>query len=370
MSSLQAILKTEFSFIANTSGKILTFLLILLAAYVWFPTGVSSDATKLTIVMIAGLCGNIAMTGLTWWYARKHVWVGFRFDAAYILHILRVSLPYGLALFLGVIFFKIDIILLSVMENPQDADSIIALYALPMKIVEVGMMYGIIFLNSFLPVLTASIEAKQTDETQKLTKRGFEILIGFGAGLACFLFFFSGEAIRVISTEAFFVSSFFGYTAVDALQIVAWIFLFYFLASLANYILIAEGAQKKILYINSIIACINIVGNIIFIPHFSFIGAAWVTLVTQMLLVVMSLWLVRHTYKAREMVKRFVYLVGSALVSGYIALLCVNTLFPVSQFGFEEAFLRGLVGGICFGFLYLALWWGIYKIFPKKIVAQ
>ncbi len=48
--------------------------------------------------------------------------------------------------------------LLSVMEAPDVADIAIALYALPMKIIEVGMMYGIVFLNSVLPVLTSSIE--------------------------------------------------------------------------------------------------------------------------------------------------------------------------------------------------------------------
>ena len=40
------------------------------------------------------------------------------------------------------------------MSDPSIADTVVALYALPMKIVEVGMMYGTVFLNSVLPVLT------------------------------------------------------------------------------------------------------------------------------------------------------------------------------------------------------------------------
>ena len=59
---------------------------------------------------------------------------------------------------MGVIFFKVDIILLSLLEDSDITDTSIALYALPMKIVEVGMMYGTIFLNSLLPVLTTAIE--------------------------------------------------------------------------------------------------------------------------------------------------------------------------------------------------------------------
>jgi O-antigen/teichoic acid export membrane protein len=68
-----------------------------------------------------------------------------------------------------VIFFKVDIILLSLLEDPTIANESIALYALPMKIVEVGMMYGTIFLNSLLPVLTAAIEKKNQKKIESLT---------------------------------------------------------------------------------------------------------------------------------------------------------------------------------------------------------
>jgi O-antigen/teichoic acid export membrane protein len=70
-----------------------------------------------------------------------------------------------------VIFFKVDIILLSILESSHIADTSIALYSLPMKIVEVGMMYGIIFLNSLLPVLTTAIEKKDQQKIESLTSK-------------------------------------------------------------------------------------------------------------------------------------------------------------------------------------------------------
>lgn len=100
MSTLQSVLKTEFSFIATTSGKILTFLLIILAAYVYFPSHTTDNTLKLLIVLLAGVAGNILMTMLTWQYTRKHIQIQFLWDTSYILHLLKISLPYGLALFL------------------------------------------------------------------------------------------------------------------------------------------------------------------------------------------------------------------------------------------------------------------------------
>jgi O-antigen/teichoic acid export membrane protein len=45
------------------------------------------------------------------------------------------------------------------------SDKIVAVYSLPMKIVEVGMLFGTVFLNSLLPVLT-----ENKDDPTKLTR--------------------------------------------------------------------------------------------------------------------------------------------------------------------------------------------------------
>jgi len=362
MSTLQAVLKTEFSFVANTAGKMLTFGLVALSAYVILPFfHDTSHEMRLMITFLAGLAGNLLMTTLTWWYAKKQYTIRFAWDTEYILLILRTSLPYGLALFLGVIFFKIDIIMLSVMEPREDADTIIALYALPMKIVEVGMMYGTVFLNSFLPVLTTSIEENNHIETKKLTKKGFEILMGFGAGISVFLAFFAPEVIRLISSDAFIHTTMYGYTSVDAMRVVAWIFLFYFISSLSNYTLIARGEQQKILIINAVVALVNIVGNFLVIPHYSFIGSAWVTLLTQFFLVIITWYLVRGSYDNRSQMRQSIFFILGALLSAGISFFIVENIpLSVDSSG-TLALLRGGVGGVIFGIIYLSGWFLVRK---------
>ena len=298
MSYLQATLRTEFSLVANTSGKLLTFGLVMLFASVLYPSisWVSSEA-KFALVMIAGLAGNILMMALTWWYTSRYQKVRFAWDREYMLHIIKISLPYGIALFLNVIFFKVDTILLSVLESRDVADIAVALYGLPMKLVEVGMMYGTIFLNSLLPVLTSAIEKWDNAKFRKITRHALIILFSGWIVWACTLFFGAEWVIRIISTPEFIHTTLMGYTSADALRIVAWIFLVYFISSLYTYILIAQGEQRKMMYINAFIALINIIGNIIFIPLYSFIGSAWVTLITQILLLVVTF---SVTYKKRH----------------------------------------------------------------------
>ena len=85
------------------------------------------------------------------------------------------------------------------------------------------------------------------------------------------------------------------------MSIVAWVFLFYFISSLLTYTLIARGEQKKMIWINGIVALLNIIGNLIFIPQYSFIGSAWVTLVSQFMLILITGWYVRDNIAHKKM---------------------------------------------------------------------
>ena len=72
-----------------------------------------------------------------------------------------------------------DTILLSLLEAPEIADVAVALYALPMKLVEVGMMYGTIFLTSALPIMTKQSHENDTEGMQKTVSQAFEVLFAF-----------------------------------------------------------------------------------------------------------------------------------------------------------------------------------------------
>lgn len=343
MSYLQANLKAEFSIISNTLGKLITFSMILLFA-LYLPTLLHTD--KFTLVMFAGLIGNILMTGLTWWYANKYHPVRFAWDTTYIKHILTISLPYGLALFLNVIFFKVDTILLSLMTEEKNADTVVALYSLPMKIVEVGMMYGTIFLNSLLPILTQAIEKKDDIKVHSLTSHAFQLLFFFGVGIASFLYINAGDVIRLISTEAYVHEIVFGHTSVEAMRIVVWIFLFYFLSSLFIFTLIAKNEQKKMLSINAIIAGINIIGNIIIIPQYSFIGSAYVTLISQILLLIFTWHATRKNILLWDVVKSSIctlFFAGIAFI--IISIVQTSSILP------SLSNLSGSIERICI------LWW-------------
>lgn len=359
MSYLQAILKTEFSFIANVSGKLLTFVLICLIIWI-LPKETTALWYRLTSVLFAGLAGNILMTVLTFWYASRFQKIRLHWDKNYIIKILKLSLPYWVALFLGAISLKVDIMLLSTMESQNIANKVTALYALPMKIVEVGMMYGTIFLNSLLPVLTTAIEDGRHHDSKKLSAKGFELLMGFGAGISVFLAFFADKIVPFIASYEF-LQTIDGYNSADVMRVVAWIFLFYFVSSLANYILIARNDQKKIIFVNLFIATFNLVGNIIVIPTFSFMGAAYITIISQILLLIISLFLVKKDISVKMFWINGIGLLFGSLFAGYMAQIFWKFIITSSLF------VSLLVSGTVFVVLFLGFWFLFHRFFSAKV---
>ena len=336
LSMLQAYLKTEFSFVSTTAGKIVNLLAILAAAFLILPKPFS-DGTFLSLtqtewsfvlVMVAGLLGNIVMTAMLYFYSRTIEKVGFRFDPEYIKNLIRETFPYGLALFLNVIFFKVDVILLSFLEPREHADSVIALYSVPMKIVEVGMMFGTVFLNSMLPLFTQAIGKK--DELAKLVGKAYGILLFFGVGLAVFLAVNPAEVLRLIANESYLVPIR-GQTSADALSIVSFIFLFYFVSSLFTYLLIASGKQKRLLRINAVIAGANLVFNCIAIPYYSFIGSAYVTLLSQILLFALTVRATRDILPFGFAPEKTVPVLLGSGIAGYLLVLLSPS---IRAFGF------------------------------------
>lgn len=128
-------------------------------------------------ILGAGLLGNVVMTVLLYVYSRRIIRIGFHWDPEYIVRLLKESLPYGIALFFNVLFFKADVVMLSLMEPSEIADGVVALYSLPMKIIEVGMMFGTVFLNSMLPLLTQAVG--NTQELDRLVRKSYGILLFF-----------------------------------------------------------------------------------------------------------------------------------------------------------------------------------------------
>ena len=299
---MQSQLKMEFSLFSVVAGKILNLWLVLIIVYFLFT---NSWENSIIYIFISALFWVILNTILNYWYSKKSCNINFRFDLDYIKYIFKISLPYGIALFLSVIYFKIDIILLSLLEWKK-ADVSIALYSLPMKIIEVLMVISGFYLNSVLPKLSQLFETHPQPlpskeggniELQNILIISFKILFSFWIIVLTLWTLFRNNVIEIIGNSEYLNPVNHIYSSSDAFLIVLAVLLFNALSLLFIYIFIATKKQSILLKINIFITIFNIVWNIILIPKYSFIWAWIITLISQILLFLISYYYSRKIIK-------------------------------------------------------------------------
>lgn len=122
--------------------------------------------------------------------------------------------------------------------------------------------------------------------------------------------------------------------------------------------MIARGEQTRMMWINGAIAIVNIIGNILFIPYYSFVGSAWVTLVTQIALMTITWWWVRDTIQIRRSLT-FVVLMSIVGLLGVLISQVFNTVLLKDSFSLLgnttllSSLFHIIIGGIVFAIIYL-----------------
>lgn len=368
ISFLQAYLKTEYTFISNTAGKLANFWFILLVVFILFPKNqIINNSTlqfqSFLLIMFAWVFGNIIMTWLIYNYARKIQKIWFSFDYQYIRNLVKTSIPYWLALFLNVIYFKIDIIILSILEPKNIVDKNIALYSVPMKIVEVGMLFWGLFLQSMLPLFTQAIKNKNKEEMAWLVSKSYKLLLTFGIAIIGISLVNWYEILRLVATPEYLDHSIYKYNSLDSFRITVFVFLFCFISSIFTYILIANNEQSRLLKLNIYLTIINIVLNLILIPKYSFIGSSVATLISEIVMLTNTYIASRHIYKFdfKPFFTIFILLLASIW---WIITFFVRWFLYSYNLSYITVLIlcSGIFGLIYFGWV----WWIFYK---EKIIS-
>ncbi len=352
---MQANLKMEFSLFSTILWKLVTFLWICLVVFVFFKKSTFLDySLPFYYVMISWLVWIALNTWLNYFYAKKITQIWFDFDWKYIKHIFKISLPYWLALFLSVVYFKVDIILISLLEPKNISDISIALYSLPMKIVEVLMIVGWFYLNSILSELSKDFENKNFDAIKKLTNISFKILFSFSLFLLVSWTIFRDYIIELVANKDYINAPWHIFSSSSVFFIVLLVLVFYFISNLFIYILISSNNESKLLKINIVVALFNIIWNIIVIPKYSFMWSWIITVLSQILLFMIWYIETNRIIKIKFPIK---FILINILFSIFIYIIWSNLISNYSLSFYLDIFIYWWL----FGMLYLLFFYFLYR---------
>lgn len=187
--------------------------------------------------------------------------------------LMRLSWPLGAMLILNAVYFRIDVVILSLFRSADE----VGLYGLAYRIIESALFFPAMFGGLLLPRLSRALVKKNhhtyarqliAESLRFLTLSAtFVVIAGFTLAL---------PIVTLISGASF-------RSAAPLLQILSVALFVMFFGNLFGFTLVALKRQKSLLILYTALALFNLITNLMFIPIYGATAAAWTTVVTETL---------------------------------------------------------------------------------------
>ena len=259
----QANLAMKYSIISKLIFKFISAGLII---YLIFTGG------TLTTILLATVFSEMIKMLLHYYFSRKFVKPVFVIDFSLWKRIFKESLPLALTSVIWIIYFRIDVVMLSMMQG----DAAVGLYSAAYKLSGSLSLIPSAIVISLFPIMSASFKESKR-QLAKVYRLGLKyILIAMlpiVVGIA-----FTADRIILLVYGAEFASS------TIVLQILIWAILFGSMNSIMLNLLVAIDRQTLNAWTIGLGAVVNTILNLILIPIMSFTGAAITTVATNALM--------------------------------------------------------------------------------------
>jgi len=282
--------------------------------------------------LIVNVFNGVIYTGFV---HRLVPWRALRIDLAFCRWAITEATPLMVNQLLNIFFFRVDVLLL----KPLTSDLVVGYYGIAYKFID-----GLGFISSYVTQALFPMLARSARDSREVTKQatvfGLRVLMLLALPIAAGTVILAGPIVRLFYRPEMA-------PAIPALQVLVLFLPFSFLNGLLQYVLIALGRQRLIT-VGYIIACMfNVAANLLAIHYWSYLGAAGVTVASELVLLVPFTWLLRRDLGALPWGTIFVRPALAALIMAVAVSRCHGVLalaLPVGMLSYSVAL--GITGGV------------------------
>ena len=200
-----------------------------------------------------------------------------RLDRAASLALLREALPIAVALAMNVLYLRLLVILVSLLEDETET----GLYGTAFRVFEILVMLPAVVLGVALPLLAVA-GAEDRERLRYALQRLAEVAVLVGLGLALAATAAAEPAIRLLYGEQY-------EGAAPMLQVQAWALVPLFLGQVAVLALVSLRRQRAIALANAVAVVLVLVLGLVLVEAFGGEGAAVTGVVTESVLCILLL---------------------------------------------------------------------------------
>lgn len=187
----------------------------------------------------------------------------------HVRRLATTSVSIGLSGLLIIAYARIDQVIVYAYNGSRAA----GLYGAVYNIVDQSHFVPISILTTLAPVLAASWPHDPA-RLKRAARLMAELLSVVSFGGVAFAIVAAGPVVRLIFGQRFG-------SAAPALPVLGGAFVLICYGYLNGNLMLVLGLQRKLLSISLVALVVNVVGNLILVPRVGFMGAAWMTLATE-----------------------------------------------------------------------------------------
>ncbi|MDP4010244.1 MAG: flippase [Candidatus Spechtbacteria bacterium] len=296
------------------------------------------------------VAGSFTIFALNLFFARRLVAFRLGISLNQWSGILKKTYPIAVSLLFTLLYFKADTILLSVLKSPED----VGLYNASYKVLETLIFFPAAFAGLMLPVISRYAKENR-EKLSELLSALSDIMTIFAIPIVVGGVLLSATFVYIIGGAEFLAA-----TPVMMVLFLAIGIIFY--GTIWGNSVIALDLQKKAMKIYFAGFIFNFIANLFFIPAYSYMGAAWTTVATELIVTAWLFWTVRCEVRFGISVPAILKAALGAALMGIFILYFTGSIFkPVSIY----MFLILIFGG---GLIYSAFGLSIFRSLVKKRV--
>ena len=267
----QANLRMEYRIFARLVFRIISAILIL---WIIFSHG------TLMQVMIVLVFSEMVMMLISYFFSRRFIRPRFDIDFGLWRYLFKEALPIALSSVIIIIYFNIDVIMLSLMMG----DAEVGIYSAAYKLSEPLSLIPSALMVSLFPIMSASFKNAK-ERLIKSYRLGVRYLLIITLPIAIGITLLADKIILLIYGTPFAESA-------PVLQILIWTLVFTSMHYVLTNILISIDKPKLYTVSTALCAIVNVTLNFILIPVMSYNGAAIATVITNVVLLIASFYFV------------------------------------------------------------------------------
>lgn len=203
---------------------------------------------------------------------REKIKLVFIFNSRVWIRILQSSIPYGLLTIFGLVYFRIDSVLLTYLRGTTET----GFYGASYRFLDAVQFIPIAVSTALFPTFVRLHENSILD-LKKIYFKSVALLSILGLIVASFLFLLAPVIINLVYGAGYQPS-------IIALEILSFAIFFQFIHIPGAHLLFAtEKFLKPVIYLSILAVGFNIAANLIFIPSYGFVAAAAITVLSEIL---------------------------------------------------------------------------------------